>query len=258
MPHHLEPTGRKAPRNGSKVFHPHDRGFAGRRVPRAGHGPGARQSSPTVSRQPPALFASPDCRTRLAAPGPARQWRSHLRRRRQDRRQLRSSALHPAIAGRTAGIRGDHDPGHPGRSRSRPSSTGAFPSCNLRSCSTPCRSMRARGADLQTLERQLRRPAGRRAHVSKDWAHDPAMYASLPLINAPAAWDNVAIGGCRRMQARASRSLASMDGGAPRDAPMFDGTELHLPDQLQNTRSTSSKIIVKAGLFPRLGSAVSR
>ncbi len=105
-----------------------------------------------------------------------------------------------------------------------------------------------KGADLQTLERQLRRLPGV-VRVSKDWAHDPAMYASLPLINAPAAWDNVAIGG--KSNAGAGIKVASMDGGAHKDAPMFDGTGYTYPAGFPkgDTRGTNGKIIVARAYF---------
>ncbi|OQA43559.1 MAG: Minor extracellular protease vpr precursor [Chloroflexi bacterium ADurb.Bin325] len=105
-----------------------------------------------------------------------------------------------------------------------------------------------RGANLQTLERQLRRLPGV-LRVSKDWAHDPAMYASLPLINAPAAWDNAAIGG--KSNAGAGIKFASMDGGVHKDAPMFDGAGYTYPAGFPkgDIRGTNGKIIVARAYF---------
>ncbi|HET6444913.1 MAG TPA: S8 family serine peptidase [candidate division Zixibacteria bacterium] len=60
-----------------------------------------------------------------------------------------------------------------------------------------------------------------------DKAHDPALYASLPLINAQAAWDNPAIGGMAN--AGDGIRFASMDGGVHHDSPMFDGTGFSYP-----------------------------
>jgi hypothetical protein len=60
-----------------------------------------------------------------------------------------------------------------------------------------------------------------------DNAHDPDLYASVPLINAPAAWDNPAIGGMAN--AGDGIRFASMDGGIHHDSPMFDGTGYTFP-----------------------------
>ena len=51
-----------------------------------------------------------------------------------------------------------------------------------------------RNTDLKALEQSLSKLPGVK-HVYRDYAHDPDLYASLPLINAEAAWNNAAIGG---------------------------------------------------------------
>ena len=83
-----------------------------------------------------------------------------------------------------------------------------------------------RSADPLALREQLQRLPGVKA-VYLDFAHDPDLYASLPLINAEAAWNNVAIGG--KSNAGAGVKFASMDGGAHHAAPMFDGTGYTYP-----------------------------
>lgn len=67
--------------------------------------------------------------------------------------------------------------------------------------------------------------------VFLDFAHQPELYASLPLINAQAAWDNAAVGG--RTNGGMGVKFASMDGGVLGGkyypAPMFDGTGFSYP-----------------------------
>jgi subtilisin family serine protease len=63
--------------------------------------------------------------------------------------------------------------------------------------------------------------------VFYDEAHDPALYASLPLINVEEAWNNAAIGGMAN--AGDGIRFASMDGGIHHDSPMFDGTGFSYP-----------------------------
>lgn len=105
-----------------------------------------------------------------------------------------------------------------------------------------------RNADVNALERQLRRLPGV-LRVSKDWAYDPAMYASLPLINVQATWDNAAIGG--KSNAGAGIKVASMDGGIHKDAPMFSGVGYTYPPGFPkgDTRNTNGKIIVARTYF---------
>ncbi len=64
-------------------------------------------------------------------------------------------------------------------------------------------------------------------NVFSDYAHDPELYASLPLINAQAAWNDPAIGG--KQNAGEGVKVASMDGGLHHLAPMFDGTGYFYP-----------------------------
>lgn len=105
-----------------------------------------------------------------------------------------------------------------------------------------------RGVDLRALERQLSRIKGVK-RVYRDYAHTPDMYASLPLINAQAAWNNAAIGGMEN--AGASVKVASMDGGIHKDAAMFDGTGYSYPHgyPLGDRRNTNGKIIVSRAYF---------
>ena len=67
--------------------------------------------------------------------------------------------------------------------------------------------------------------------VYSDFAHQPDLYASIPLINAAAAWDNPAIGGMAN--AGAGVKIASIDGGILGGkyypAPMFAGDNFSYP-----------------------------
>jgi minor extracellular serine protease Vpr len=88
--------------------------------------------------------------------------------------------------------------------------------------------------------------------VYPDYAHELDMYASLPLINAQAAWSNSAIGG----QANAGRGVkvASMDGGIHKDAPMFSGVGYSYPagypaGGLGLTANNNGKIIASRVYF---------
>ncbi|MCL5275150.1 MAG: S8 family serine peptidase [Chloroflexi bacterium] len=99
--------------------------------------------------------------------------------------------------------------------------------------------------------RTLSRLPGVKA-VYPDSAHDPSMYASLPLIDAQAAWDNTAIGG----QANAGRGVkvASMDGGIHHDAPMFSGAGFSYPPGWPSTgkgltANNNGKIILSRVYF---------
>ena len=60
-----------------------------------------------------------------------------------------------------------------------------------------------------------------------DYAYQPDMYASLNLINAPAAWDSAAIGG--KENAGKGILFASIDGGLHHDSPMFNGDGWEYP-----------------------------
>ena len=88
--------------------------------------------------------------------------------------------------------------------------------------------------------------------VYLDYAHDPDLYASIPLINAAAAWNNIAIGGMAN--AGAGIKVASMDGGLHHDAPMFDGTGYSYPPGypaggLGLTANNNGKIIASRVYF---------
>lgn len=103
-------------------------------------------------------------------------------------------------------------------------------------------------ADLTALERQLRNlPNVKR--VSRDWAHTPNLYKSIPLINAPAAWNNPAIGG--ENNAGKGIKVASVDGGVHKDAPMFNGAGYTYPPGYPkgDPRGTNGKIIVAKAYF---------
>jgi minor extracellular serine protease Vpr len=105
-----------------------------------------------------------------------------------------------------------------------------------------------RNVDLKTLEQTLSRLPGVK-HVYRDFAHDPDLYASLPLINATAAWNNAAIGG--KSNAGAGVKFASMDGGVHHLSPMFDGTGYTYPAGFPKgfTSNTNGKIIASRVYF---------
>lgn len=88
------------------------------------------------------------------------------------------------------------------------------------------------------------------AHVYLDYKHTPDMFSSLPLINAPAIWDQV--GG--KENAGAGVKFASMDGGAHHAAPMFDGTGFTYPagwpaGGLGDAANNNGKIIASRAYF---------
>jgi hypothetical protein len=105
-----------------------------------------------------------------------------------------------------------------------------------------------RNVDVDQLRRQIAKMPGVKA-VHKDFAHQPALYASLPLISAAAAWDDAAIGG--KNNAGAGIKVASMDGGLHHEAPMFDGTGYAYPPgyPLGDNRNNNGKIIVSRAYF---------
>jgi len=99
--------------------------------------------------------------------------------------------------------------------------------------------------------RSLRGLPGVKA-VYRDRAHYQTMYASLPLINAPSAWNNPAVGGGEN--AGAGIKVASLDGGIHKDAPMFDGTGFSYPfgfpeGGLGLTANNNGKIIASRAYF---------
>jgi subtilisin family serine protease/DNA/RNA endonuclease YhcR with UshA esterase domain len=80
--------------------------------------------------------------------------------------------------------------------------------------------------DRNEARRQLAEIPGVK-YVYLDLAHEPALYASNPLINAPTVWNSADIGG--RENAGSGVKFASMDGGVHKDAPMFDGSGYSYP-----------------------------
>jgi len=88
--------------------------------------------------------------------------------------------------------------------------------------------------------------------VYLDYAHQPDLYASLPLINAAAAWNDPAIGGMEN--AGTGIKFASMDGGAHHEAAMFDGTGFSYPagwpaGGLGDPANNNGKIIASRAYF---------
>ena len=86
--------------------------------------------------------------------------------------------------------------------------------------------------------------------VYLDFAHQPDLYASLPLINAPDIWAEV--GG--QTSAGAGIKFASMDGGLHHAAPMFDGTGWSYPPGwpaggLGDSANNNGKIIASRAYF---------
>jgi subtilisin family serine protease len=104
------------------------------------------------------------------------------------------------------------------------------------------------GSHFEAVRAELLRLPGV-AGVYRDLAHAPATYASLPLINAPAAWNHPVVGG----QGRAGEGirLASMDGGLHHAAPMFSGAGYSYPPGYPkgHTSNTNGKIIVSRAYF---------
>lgn len=83
--------------------------------------------------------------------------------------------------------------------------------------------------------------------VHNDYSYTPDLYASLELINAEAAWDD--LGG--REDAGDGIRFASMDGGVHHEAPMFDGDGYSYPPgyPLGDEENTNGKIIVSRAYF---------
>lgn len=85
--------------------------------------------------------------------------------------------------------------------------------------------------------------------VHPDLPHEPTLYASLPLIHAPIAWQAAAVGG--RDQAGRGVKIASLDGGLHHLAPMFSGSGFRYPPGYPkgDRRNTNGKIIVSRAYF---------
>jgi len=80
-----------------------------------------------------------------------------------------------------------------------------------------------------------------------DYAHEPDLYASIPLINAPTLWNQ--LGG--HENAGAGVKVASMDGGVHKDAPMFSGEGFDYPPGFPkgHVENTNGKIIASRVYF---------
>lgn len=103
--------------------------------------------------------------------------------------------------------------------------------------------------DANTARKAIAQLPGVKA-VFLDFAHNPDLYASLPLINAPAAWAQ--LGG--RANAGSGVKVASMDGGIHHSAPMFDGTGWQYPDGwpaggIGDAANNNGKIIASRAYF---------
>ncbi len=105
-----------------------------------------------------------------------------------------------------------------------------------------------RNVNLTKLEKQLRALPGVR-EVYRDVERTPDLYASIPIINAAAAWNNAAIGGMEN--AGAGVKVASMDGGVHYAAPMFDGAGYDYPAgyPVGYANNTNGKIIASRVYF---------
>ncbi|HQZ71748.1 MAG TPA: S8 family serine peptidase [Anaerolineae bacterium] len=104
------------------------------------------------------------------------------------------------------------------------------------------------GIDRDTAAARIAAIPGVR-RVSLDWAHAPAMHASLSLINAPAIWADPRVGGAAA--GGKGIRLASMDGGVHHQAPMFGGEGYSYPRgyPLGHLSNTNGKIIVSRAYF---------
>ena len=109
----------------------------------------------------------------------------------------------------------------------------------------------AGAADRDTAMRLLSRMPEVKA-VYLDYPHATDLYTSTTLINAPAAWNNAAIGG--QTNAGAGVKVASMDGGVHKDAPMFSGAGYSYPPGFPTgglglTANNNGKIIASRAYF---------
>ena len=105
--------------------------------------------------------------------------------------------------------------------------------------------------DIKKAMRDLQKISGVE-RVYRDYAHKPSMYASLPLVNASAAWSNSAIGS--QDKAGAGVKIASVDGSVHKDVAMFDGAGYSYPPGFSNgglefTSNNNGKIIVSRTYF---------
>lgn len=107
------------------------------------------------------------------------------------------------------------------------------------------------GMDRSVARRQLAKLPGVKA-VYLDLPYSTQLYTSTALINAPAIWNNTAVGG--RVNGGAGIKIASMDGGVHHSAPMMDGTGYTYPPGygpvgLGLTENNNGKIIVSRAYF---------
>jgi len=103
--------------------------------------------------------------------------------------------------------------------------------------------------DREAARRALEALPGVKA-VYLDFAHEPTLYASLPLINAPTIWAEA--GG--QANAGDGVKVASMDGGLHHAAAMFDGTGWSYPigwpaGGLGDSTNNNGKIIASRAYF---------
>ncbi len=90
------------------------------------------------------------------------------------------------------------------------------------------------------------------AEIYPDLHYELQTAASIPLINAPAMWDNAAIGG--QQNAGAGIKIAIIDSGIAIDNPFFDPTGYSYPEgyPIGDTAHTTPKVIA-ARYYPRPG-----
>jgi len=107
---------------------------------------------------------------------------------------------------------------------------------------------RSVGDDPSDLARSIERLPGVRA-VYRDHPREPQLYASVPLIGAPALYDHPAVGGVG--QAGSGIKVAVLDGGIHHAGPMFDGEGYDYPlgYPLGHLANTNGKIIASRAYF---------
>ncbi len=103
-------------------------------------------------------------------------------------------------------------------------------------------------ASVADVEAELRTIPGVK-NVYRDYRHEPDLYASIPLVNAPTAWDYSSIGGMD--QAGEGVKIASLDWGLHHAAPMFSGEGYDYPPGFPkgDLENTNGKIIASRAYF---------